>query len=292
MQQDLLQRLAPSQYTSLSHSQALYHSLDKQSLLRLTHPKFSAVIALQGAQLLSFCPQNQPDWFWLQPRQSFHPGSPILGGIPICAPWFGAVKQPLHGFVQRKPWVLAGLEESQSHIRLTFCYQHEKDTKGSTAFTLWHSISLSSSGLELELHWQNNSLQIAKNLSFAWHSYFACTDNLNQAASLSGLENLLYYDNLQGLSQHLQQGKIVANKALDRVFCYANAPLQLQAANKLTLSGNRCPSTIVWRPEAGDKVFGSNAYRNFLCVEKGSVFDNAFSLKPKQTLTATLRITC
>lgn len=279
-------------YTRLANSQLLYHSLQTQTLLHVQHPLFSAIIALQGAQLLSFTLTDAIDWLWLKPKQSFQQGQPILGGIPLCAPWFGQKHQPTHGFAQLLPWQLIAVAETQKQVTLTFAFSHPGNHLFAGAFTLQQSLTLSQKGISFELCWQNLSPQTQQGFSFAWHSYFACQDNLQNPATVSGLNGKLYYDNRQGLTQHLQQGSITANTALDRVFCYANEALQLNSAKALQISTSSCPSTIVWRPEAGDEIFGDNAYRNFLCVEKGSVFDNEFSLTPQQTLNATMRITC
>lgn len=292
MQKSLNTIITDSAYLNLSTSQQLYHSQQVQALLQVTHPLFSAVIALQGAQLLSFKQADNIEWLWLKPRQSFTEGQAILGGIPICAPWFGQKHKPAHGFAQLQRWQLTKVTETNQQVQLSFSFTHQASTHFNASFTLQQTLTLSQAGIGLELCWQNLSPQTQRGLSFAWHSYFACQDNLQNPATVSGLNGKLYYDNRQGLTQHLQRGSITANTALDQVFCYANEALQLNSAKALQISTSSCPSTIVWRPEAGDEVFGDNAYRNFLCVEKGSVFDNEFSLAPQQTLTATLRITC
>ena len=116
MQSSLQQIINNSPCISLSDSQQLYHSAHKQALLVITQPDFSAVIALQGAQLLSFKAHDAIDWLWQKPEQSFAQGQAIIGGIPLCAPWFGNQKQPLHGFAQLKNWQLESLSQAADTI--------------------------------------------------------------------------------------------------------------------------------------------------------------------------------
>ena len=67
-------------------------------VLHLKHAVGTAKISLQGAQLISWKPQNaKQDVLWLSEVEPFENGNAIRGGVPICYPWFGGVKQPAHG---------------------------------------------------------------------------------------------------------------------------------------------------------------------------------------------------
>ena len=49
------------------------------------------VFSQQGAQLLSFIPKEQEDWFWLSPNSRFIAGQAIRGGVPVvCLVWLSS----------------------------------------------------------------------------------------------------------------------------------------------------------------------------------------------------------
>ena len=64
---------------------------DELNIIEITHPKFTAKICLQGAQILSFKPNKQADFLWLSDTVEYKKGRSLRGGIPICWPWFGVV---------------------------------------------------------------------------------------------------------------------------------------------------------------------------------------------------------
>jgi len=84
----------------------------------------TVVFSQQGAQLLSFIPTGQEDWFWLSPNSRFIAGQAIRGGVPICLPWFSShrsdVSKPTHGFARNVDWQLQGVEAT-THERLGLC---------------------------------------------------------------------------------------------------------------------------------------------------------------------------
>ena len=74
-----------------------------------------AVVALHGAQLLSWTPARGREWIFLSERAELTPGKAIRGGVPICFPQFAALG-PLqkHGLVRTRSWRAAG----KQHILL------------------------------------------------------------------------------------------------------------------------------------------------------------------------------
>ena len=90
-------------------------------VLTLNHPVGSARIALQGAQLLNWQPKGvEQDIFWLSEIESFTQGVAIRGGVPICYPWFGGVKQPSHGTARLRLWQLSDYDLQANKVRLEF----------------------------------------------------------------------------------------------------------------------------------------------------------------------------
>ncbi|MDW1151075.1 D-hexose-6-phosphate mutarotase, partial [Mannheimia haemolytica] len=100
-----------------------YNELD---VLEVNHNKFKAKIALQGAQLLSWQPYNaEQDVLWLSEIEPFKAGTAIRGGVPICYPWFGTVKEPAHGTARIREWNLVEHSCSSESVRLVFALEQE-----------------------------------------------------------------------------------------------------------------------------------------------------------------------
>ncbi|MGC6359929.1 D-hexose-6-phosphate mutarotase [Bisgaard Taxon 45] len=89
--------------------------------IMLQHEVGTAVIALQGAHLLSWQPKgSEHDVLWLSDIEPFQLGSAIRGGIPLCYPWFGAVKSPSHGTARIRLWHLIDYAISADNVQLVF----------------------------------------------------------------------------------------------------------------------------------------------------------------------------
>lgn len=86
----------------------------------------TAVVAIQGAQVLSWIPNNATDALWLSPAAQLGTGKAVRGGIPVCWPWFGPhpsdATKPAHGFVRAAPWQVTGsaASDGRAHLVLGF----------------------------------------------------------------------------------------------------------------------------------------------------------------------------
>lgn len=90
-------------------------------ILYLKHSVGTAKVSLQGAQLLSWQPKGaKQDVLWLSEIEPFQMGGAIRGGIPICYPWFGSVKQPAHGTARIRLWQLNQYDLAKDKVRLEF----------------------------------------------------------------------------------------------------------------------------------------------------------------------------
>lgn len=91
------------------------------SMIVVEHETGRAIISLQGAQLLSWQPKSATqDLLWLSEAEPFKAGVAIRGGVPLCYPWFGAAKQPAHGFARISEWVLSDWQVSEHEVKLIF----------------------------------------------------------------------------------------------------------------------------------------------------------------------------
>lgn len=260
-----------SEFISFSDAEHVFGSGDVQ-LINIAHPLFDACIAVQGAQLLSFKPKAQADWLWLDRQQSFLAGQEIVGGIPLCLPWFGRVKSPIHGFLRFSDWQLVSVDESDEQVALGFRFDHQGNDLAE-GFIAEHCITLGSNiNLQLDIH----NMAKAQDVSFAWHSYFAC----QHSSEVLGLEGFNYYDNLRHWQKSKQQSPLLVDKPLDRVFC--QLPEQPLSLDKLVLNANNAPSCIVWQPNQRDI--------SYVCVERGAAFDDTITLAANEHFSSVLTI--
>ena len=160
-------------------------------VLAIHHPKFKALIALQGSQLLSFQPfQNgryQPSLVWLSPEAEFNLNESIRGGVPICWPWFGEPnknpehvhthihKQNSHGFVRTMEWSIESIKETCHQVCITLSISSNAETYAYWPFdfTLKAVFTLSDE-LSIDLITHNSSSKPMP-LTQALHTYFPCS---------------------------------------------------------------------------------------------------------------------
>ena len=260
-----------------SDTQQLFGSDDATPLVLVDADFGRAVVALQGAQLLSFIPAGDEDWFWLSKAQNFAAGEDIIGGIPLCLPWFGRAEgRPIHGFVQKLAWQFTKVEEGGDTLSLVFDfdYQGEKPEWFATAFHVQQIITLSRTSITLDIHLKNLA-DMAVDFSWAWHSYFAVPALAGVA--LEGLHGAEYLDNTRSLTPHRQHGALQFGKAVDRVY---QAVAGCQQLGDINISGSNCPTCIVWNPaEQGRKMAGiGEGFQQFVCVERGGAFADTITL--------------
>jgi len=126
-------------------------------VLTLNHSVGSARIALQGAQLLNWQPKGaEQDIFWLSEIEPFTQGVAIRGGMPICYPWFGGVKQPSHGTARLRLWQLSDYDLQANKVRLEFSLFSEYgviEAKMKMKFTDKCTMTLTHLGQDLKQHY-------------------------------------------------------------------------------------------------------------------------------------------
>ena len=284
---------------------------DPQLLLHVIESSDATVVfSQQGAQLLSFIPNGQKDWFWLSPNSQFVTGQAIRGGVPVCLPWFGShrsdASKPSHGFARNVDWRLVAIEEF-SHQNLGACTRIEfgLDQYARHPHPLFpflfsaRLIGYFNHRLQLEIKITNRDTQSFP-LSWALHSYHP-VDNLHHA-KVMGLNGCDYLDNTQQLQRQRQQGDVTFNDEVDRVF--VNAPTEQRLVQRpatstfpeagLKVSATGSATAIVWnsgiKKATAMNDLGAGYQADFVCLERGDAFDNAVELAPQQCHRATLDI--
>ena len=254
-------------------------------MLLVENRQARAVIALQGAHVMSFQPKGQREMLWISPKTLFESGKPIRGGIPLCLPWFGPHSEDktwLHGFARTRPWTLVGsdtLADGATRLVLelsgdaTLCALWPHDF-------LFHLEIVVGKTLRLEMTVENRG-QAPAPLAFAFHTYFAVPDVAQ--AVISGLEGTSFIDKTDNLARKTQQGEFTISAMTDRVYLDVPAKQRIKSEDgAITIeSPSRC--AIVWNAWHNDKNIGDIGEGNhvgYVCVERGDVADHAVTLAP------------
>ncbi len=294
----LIESIEQTRYVSLTDSRQLYGSAEPLPLIKIASPHCDAVIAIQGAQLLEFCPKDGQPLLWLSPKALFSPGKAIRGGIPVCAPWFGVhtadATKPKHGFVRNHPWQVTHISEHEDDtVELSFQYRSTPAdlTLFPHPFQLTLKLTLNEC-LKMSLAVQNLGDSIMP-FSWALHSYFPI-ENLPEVR-VKGLDNNDYLDAVEHFSRKLQQGDVAFNGEVDRVYESVGEQQIIAGLPTINITGTECPTAIIWNPGAalaGEMAdIGIEHYAEYICVERGAAFNNSWQIAPGHTTAATLTIT-
>lgn len=244
---------------------------------RLAHAGSRAVVALQGAQVLSYVPAAGAEVLWLSPEARLGAGKAVRGGIPICWPWFGPhpldPKAPAHGFVRVVDWIVVGSDSDDAHalLRLACPYPAEHRAAWRDAAELTLEVALFADRLGLTLTTRNLGLADLS-LTEALHSYFAVSDI--GGVAVEGHDGQTYIDKLECGAVKQQSGAVAFAGEVDRIYADdgpASTIVDPQLGRRIHLTKSDSRSTVIWNPwidksaRLGD--MGPDGYRRMVCVE-------------------------
>ena len=288
----------------LCNSTHHYNSKEAFPLLIIETQKFLAVIALQGAQLLEFkikSSQNTQEipLIWLSPKAIFSQGKAVRGGIPLCFPWFGAhpsdPSKPSHGFVRDRNWQLQRIELNKpEEYKLSFSVNSDQDTL--TLFPYEFKAQLEFNlGTQIDIAFSVDNLsQIPMPCSWALHSYLPI-QNID-SVTIEGLDGKIFLNTVGEPKQQRQCGNVLFNGELDRIYQQVGSRQRVNTRNALDIYGENCPSAIVWNPgtQLAAKMadLGSEASREFICLERGATLQESWNIPAGKRETAKIRISC
>lgn len=282
------------------------HVDDGLPLYIIENPLGRMVICEQGAQVLSFIPAGKKDLLWLSPLAEFKLTKPVRGGIPVCLPWFGInqrdKQKPSHGFARNVNWQLANIEDADDPqqgacTRIEFLleqFQQQPHSLFPYPFSARLTFLMSDS---LSVHLQlTNTGSESLPLTWALHSYHPVASTIS--TRVTGLDDCEYLDNTCGLARKRQSGDVVFDGELDRVYINAGDKQSIISASpdntSIAVEASGCSSAVVWNPglEKATELqdMGAENYQQFICVERGNVFDNEVMLLPNETHRASLHI--
>lgn len=260
----------------------------------LWHPDGEALVSTYGAQVLHFRSSRHPDdLLYVSPRADYRRGTAIRGGIPICWPWFGPDPEgrgrPAHGLARTAQWrPVACARRVDGRLSLELALNDDEASR-----RIWpHAFSLRlevvvGQTLHLRLETQNRG-DAPFTISQALHSYFLVGDI--ERATVRGLENGTYIDKLDADRRKVQQGKVMVDGPLDRIYLQTTDAVCLEDASLGRLVDVRSEgsaTTVVWNPwiEGAAKFadLPDRDYRHMLCVESANAVDDRVELGPGDT---------
>lgn len=251
----------------------------------------------EGALVTSWAPVGFDDVLFLS--RASHPGTgaEVHGGIPICAPWFGAglpgrIVPRAHGIVRYLPWRLTMRDDQSGFQRaghrgrpwptspagasstlLEWQLDHIDGEPGAGDYPsdIWFtSRARFSTTLHLELEIGAGSDFV---LDQAFHTYFAVDDV--SAVTIEGLEGLPYRDHDTG-AHGSDQVPLRTSGAVNRVYRGCPSTIRITDGRRsISVAARGAASTVVWNPGPAAEVTGlaADEWRSMICVEVGNVID-------------------
>jgi D-hexose-6-phosphate mutarotase len=266
--------------------------------LEIENSSATAKVALQGGHLFHYQVHGQEPLLWLSEKSYFETGKAIRGGVPICWPWFGKHSSnsalPQHGFARTSEFTLLEVNEKD-----TSCTELTLQLESSAAsFALWPY------HFQLQLHISiGQSLTIALTtsncgssdftISSALHTYYMVSEIGN--TSIKGLDGLKYRNFLTSTCAK-QDGLLIINEEVDRVYDGINTPLTLNDLNRsIQISSMGSSSAVIWNPwkDKSRQIndMADDAYKTMLCIETAIVGNDSRKILAgsQHILKATIR---
>jgi len=291
---DLLNRCS---FLSLTNSKQAFPNSKGTGLplISVETPNCKALIALQGAHLLSFCAAGGRPLLWLSPNCNFTPGVALRGGVPVCLPWFGPnpldVQKPKHGFARNQDWELSDAKLlADGDVQLTFRFSSTANELFDFAFSAELVMTLGAS-IKLDIS-VSNADTANFDCSWALHSYHPVSSLSD--VRVKGLAGRTYLDNLESHAVKIQQDDVSFPGAVDRVFPAIENAVEILGSPHIEIHHHNCPSVVVWNPgpvnAANIADIGAGNEQGYICVERGAVLSEKWKLNAGETRSAWIEI--
>jgi len=254
-------------------------------------------LALQGAHVMHWQPKNtaQPV-LWLSSNARYTAGRSIRGGVPVCWPWFGAHPTDSsycpHGFARVMPWELKenfSLKNGTTRLVLEMTQTDVAKKQLSYPYQFTLAITLGSS-LRMEMT-TTNLAHHPFIIGEAFHTYFNVSDIAN--TQITGLENVVYSDKVDGYKRNVQHGALKFNDEFDRVYLNSGEDCIIRDSGygrAIRVAKSASNTTVIWTPgrekaeQMGD-MGAANEWRKMLCVESANAMENSVTIYPNETHT-------
>jgi D-hexose-6-phosphate mutarotase len=274
---------------TLANSTELYPALHQPGdaglpMLIIDNPLGRAVVALQGAHVMSFQPAGAKEMLWVSPKCILEAGKPIRGGIPLCLPWFGPGPdgKSMHGFARTMEWTLSAaeiLDDGATRLVLELAGDATTSELWPYAFAFRLELTVGRD-LKMAMTIDNRSAETAP-VAFAFHTYFAVPDVAK--ASVGGLDSATYIDKMDNLARKQQSGDVAIDSVTDRIYLDVARQQIVNAGDRTITIESEAKCAVVWNAWSNDKNIpdlGEGNHVGYLCVERCDVADHALKLAP------------
>lgn len=282
---------------------------DELVCLQIRHPKASALIALQGAQVLEYTPTGAHPVIWLSETAAFKRGQSVRGGIPVCWPWFGDLRRnpaavqlaigqesaQTHGWVRDLPWLLDRVDNNDNGVNILLRYPMPAGLAAPWCADVELTLHVHvGDELILQLDATQHGQQ-SVTISQALHSYFAVS-HIDQVR-VPSLQQVRYLDTLREWQPCRDDVPLRITSETDRIYQNTPATITLEDSGwqrRIHVHSSDAQAAVVWNPwiEKSRRLshFADDAYQRMLCIETARVLDDCVVLIPGQTQRMTLRI--
>jgi len=295
-QNELLNIINRCDFLQLTTSQQAFSGSKGSGLpvIKLTTAKCDALIAVQGAHLLTFKTSSGEPLLWVSPNCNFTPGVALRGGVPVCLPWFGPnidPAKPKHGFARNRDWQLTNaILLTNDDAELIFNFTSPANELFDFNFSAQLIMTLGDK-IKLEIKVSNFD---TKSFDCSWvlHSYHPVSSL--EKVLVKGLAGRTYLNNLENHAAKIQQGDVDFPGEVDRVFPDIENTLEIVGVPNIDIKHHNCPSVVVWNPGAENAAkmpdVGAGNEQGYVCVERGAVLDEKWNLLAGETKSAWVEI--
>lgn len=260
-------------------------------------------IHLDGACVTAWAPSGSTEVLWVSEHTRRGEGVAIRGGVPICAPWFGAGRAknraPQHGFFRLVRWTLTEVTRDGDEVTVMLTLPDlasVADTPGVDQapgdLTATYRVTMGSR-LHMELSVTSPTTKI--DLEEALHTYLRVSDV--RQVRLEGLDGARYADKAPGgRAVNAQAGDVTFGRETDRVYTSTETVTLVDVDRRIVVEKTGSGSTVVWNPwerrAAEMSDFGDDEWTTMACVETANALAAHVALQPGEThtMTATLSV--
>lgn len=241
----------------------------------------TASITELGACLLSWRPRGGEDVLFMSRDAALAPGTMWHGGIPVCAPWFGAGQGDWevphsHGLVARVPWHTHSVEHDDdgAAVIMTLASRDVQGLPGADRYPddLSYRLEVTVNASEVRLALSIDSPTTPVSVDLAFHPYLAVDAT---RATVTGLEGVPFADAAHGWASGVDDDSFTFEGHTDRVYGAA-PPLFLSDGERTRrLTNEAATNTVVWNPGPEDARIAADEADKFVCLEFGNVREGA-----------------
>ncbi len=238
----------------------------------------SVKVAQNGAQVFGFDRVGEAPVLWVSPSATYEMGRPLIGGMPVCWPWFGIpptdASLPRNGFAKVMAWELEDFAETGKGVTASsFKLRDSEETRKMWPYRFELTLSLEVSKTLRVMLVTKNLDEKPFEISQAISAYFFIGDI--EGVEVEGLEGHEYVDKVSG-ETGVQQGPVVVIGETERIYRHSDSCclVDKRIGRKIHMNKQGSEATVVWNPwdEKSRQIpdLPDDGFRNMVCVEAGS----------------------